>query len=305
MKIVTENLNDILGFEIDDRIDKILTDFNLLYRNLSVDEKIEYFNHIQKVLYSDNIVKSGEHRITEWDNGWNENLQLFKNTKDINSLIPKYHSKYKIVRWINDIIYTMTDNFDYKIHICFVDAILQHYIKDCQKVVEFGCGPAYHLIRLNKLNPDLKLVGCDWAKSSQEIITEINNTSNIDIKSYNFDFFKPNYDVDLNGAAIYTVAALEQIGDNFKPFVDYIFEKQPNICIHLEPIDELLDDGKHNILNELSIKYFRKRNYLNGFLPYLEDLERNGKIEILKKQRIFSGSYFIEGHSLIVWKIKK
>jgi hypothetical protein len=68
----------------------------------------------------------------------------------------------------------------------------------------------------------------------------------------------------------------------------------------MEPIDELLD--KDILVDNLSIKYFRKRNYLNGFLPYLESLEEKNKIKILKKQRIFSGSYFIEGHSLIVWK---
>jgi hypothetical protein len=98
------------------------------------------------------------------------------------------------------------------------------------------------------------------------------------------------------------VAALEQIGENFKDFVNFLLEKKPEICIHFEPIDELLDENK--LIDSLSIKYFRKRNYLNGFLPYLEQLEKENKIEILNKQRIFSGSYFIEGHSLIVWKVK-
>lgn len=65
---------------------------------------------------------------------------------------------------------------------------------------------------------------------------------------------------------------------------------------------KLLDEN--NLIDNLTIKYFRKRNYLNGFLSFLEKLEKNNIIEIVKKQRIYSGSYFIEGHSLIVWKIK-
>ena len=73
-------------------------------------------------------------------------------------------------------------------------------------------------------------------------------------------------------------------------------DKSPDICVHLEPIDELLDETK--LIDKLSIDYFRKRNYLNGFLPYLEELEKENKIEIITKQRIYSGSYFIEGHSL-------
>ena len=129
----------------------------------------------------------------------------------------------------------------------------------------------------------------------------INHILNMDIKGINLDFFNPDYNIEIpKNSAIYTVASLEQIGDEFGKIVDFMIEKKPSICIHMEPIDELLD--KDILVDNLSIKYFRKRNYLNGFLPYLESLEEKNKIKILKKQRIFSGSYFIEGHSLIVWK---
>jgi hypothetical protein len=77
-------------------------------------------------------------------------------------------------------------------------------------------------------------------------------------------------------------------------------EKKPKICINIEPISELLDEN--NFFDNLSIKYFKKRNYLNGYLDFLIDYEKRGFIEILDKRRIYSGSYFIEGHSLIVWR---
>jgi hypothetical protein len=96
-----------------------------------------------------------------------------------------------------------------------------------------------------------------------------------------------------------TVAALEQIGDKFDPFLEFIFAKKPSLCVHFEPIDEVLDQD--NLLDRLSTLYFRKRNYLQGFLPRLRELEREGKLKILTEQRTYSGSFFIEGHSLIVW----
>jgi hypothetical protein len=68
----------------------------------------------------------------------------------------------------------------------------------------------------------------------------------------------------------------------------------------MEPIAELLDETK--LIDNLSIKYFRKRNYLHEYLTHLEWLESIGKIKIIDKRRIYSGSYFIEGHSLVVWK---
>jgi hypothetical protein len=131
----------------------------------------------------------------------------------------------------------------------------------------------------------------------------VNNILNLEIGAHNLNFFNPDYNIDLpENTGIYTVAALEQVGENFEKFISFLMDKKPSICVHMEPIDELLDGN--NLIDDLSIRYFRKRNYLNKFLPYLENLEKQGKIKIIKKQRIFSGSYFIEGHSLIVWKIK-
>ena len=79
-----------------------------------------------------------------------------------------------------------------------------------------------------------------------------------------------------------------------KNLFDYLMEKYEL---------ELLDSEK--LVDYLSVKYFRKRNYLNKYLPYLEKLENEGKIEILTKNRINYGSLYVEGHSLIVWRPKK
>lgn len=302
-KINKQDIESILGFELDEKIAKQIDDFELEYETLSKEERDKYILHVLEVLNSD-ITKSGEHRITEWENGWGENLQLFKETKNINNLIPKYHSKNRFVRWMGDIVKPSTINFDYKIHICLVDAILRHYFKDIKNIYEFGCGPGYHLLRMSQYDNTLNLNGSDWTNTSQSIIHEINNVMGTNIKPFNFNFFKPDYDINFpESSGIYTVAALEQVGDNYKDFVKFLLDKSPDICVHLEPIDELLDETK--LIDKLSIDYFRKRNYLNGFLPYLEELEKENKIEIITKQRIYSGSYFIEGHSLIVWKIKK
>jgi hypothetical protein len=154
---------------------------------------------------------------------------------------------------------------------------------------------------LRESRKDLGLAGLDWAKSSQDLIKEINHNFNSNIDGYNFDFFNPNPNVHIKeNSLVYTVAALEQTGSNFATFVDYLIKQKPNICINLEPIAELLDENK--LVDKLSIKYFRKRNYLSGYLNHLKNLESNGIIKIIDKRRIYSGSYFIEGHSLVVWK---
>lgn len=301
MKILVDEIENILGFKIDNDLKERILEFD--YSFLTKKEMDDYLIKVIDVLCSD-IVKSGEHRMLEWENGWKENLNIFKETKDINSLIPKYHGKNKMLRWRQNIITSELPNLDYKLHICLVDVILRHYLQNVDNVFEFGCGPAYHLIRYNNFNPKTNLYGGDWAVSSQEIIKEINSILNLEINGFNFNFFKPDYNINIpKNSGIYTVAALEQVGENFTDFIDFLIKKNPTICVHMEPIDELLNES--NLIDNLSIKYFRKRNYLKGFLPYLEKLEQENKIEIIKKQRIYSGSFFIEGHSLIVWKPKE
>jgi hypothetical protein len=60
--------------------------------------------------------------------------------------------------------------------------------------------------------------------------------------------------------------------------------------------------NKDSLVDLLSIKYFEKRNYLSGFLEYLSALEKQKRIEIIDIRRTYAGSYFIEGHSLVVWR---
>jgi hypothetical protein len=299
-KINYKNIEKVLGFKLDKELKSTIDNFDLKYRKLNKKEFEKYLNHCVNVLTSD-ITISGKHRINEWESGWGENLASFGKSKNIQDLIPKYHSKNRIVRWNGDVVMPLTENFDYKIHICFVDAILRYYTKGLSNVFELGCGPAYHLIRLKQFNQNLNVIGTDWTKSSQKIIDTINDVLSLDIKGINLDFFNPDYNIEIpSNSGFYTVASFEQIGSEFEKIVDFILVKKPEICIHMEPIDELLNED--NLIDNLSIKYFRKRNYLDGFLPYLEKLEKQGKIKIIKKQRIFSGSYFIEGHSLIIWK---
>jgi hypothetical protein len=300
-RINNYHFNEILGFEISKYNSDRINNYNLLYEDLTLHEKEKYFIHVLEVLTSE-IVKSGSHRIDDWEKGWGENLELFKNTHNIDSLIPKYHGKNRYVRWMGDIVNPLTENFDYKIHICFIDSILDRYISsDICNIYEFGCGPGYHLLRLRDRRPDLSLHGLDWAVASQNLISEINKNLNSRIIPYNFNFFNPDYNIKIKeNSLIYSIAALEQIGSNFMPFIDYVLQNKPRLCIHMEPIEELLN--KEKFIDQLSIKYFHKRNYLNGYLPCLEKLQSQGKVEIIDKRRIYSGSYFIEGHSLIAWR---
>ena len=304
-KITIKDIEDVVGFSISNDCKKLIKSFNLTYRELTKEERDSIILNIINVINND-IEYAGKHRLEKWEKGWYENFELLKQTKDINSLIPKYFNKHNIARWKGDFTKCETEYFDYKLHIILVDAILHKFVgTNYSSLYEFGCGPAYHLLRFGKFNPEVNLIGLDWAMASQDIIKEINDLGiNNKITGYNFDYFKPDYNINIApNSAIFTCASLEQIGENYKEFVDYLISKQPNLCIHFEPSSELLNEN--SLVDKLSILYFNKRKYLKGYLTYLKQLEQENKIEIINTQRLQGGSYFIEGYPVIIWKIKK
>lgn len=303
-KITAEEIEKIVGFDLSDSCKQMVNDFDLQYRELTKSERDDVVLHILNVL-NDDIEYVGKHRLEKWENGWYENLELLKKYKNANSLVPKYFGKYDVARWKGDFVKSSVQFFEYKLHIILVDAFLHHYVgHKYDNLFEFGCGPAYHLLRFGNFNKDINLIGLDWTVASQNIINEINELGiNKKIKGYNFDYFKPNYNIDIpEKSAIFTCASLEQIHDNYKEFVDYLIAKKPDICIHFEPSAELLNEN--NLVDKLSIMYFNKRKYLKNYLTYLRQLEKENKIEILVSQRIFGGSYFIEGYPVIIWRAK-
>lgn len=298
-KITSEDVDKILQYNISDRLKEQIDSYNLSYDLLDNKQKESYLINVIDVLTKD-IVESGDHRINDWENGWKENLLDFKLTKNFSSLVPKYHDKNRYARWKGQIVKPLVNGFDYKLHISFLDSIIEKYSKDVENLYEFGCGPAYHLLRYSKLFPHLKLHGMDWTNASQNIIREINNNFNLDIECQNFNFFNPDFNLNIkNNSLITTIAALEQTGERFTKFIDYLLIKKPKLCINIEPISEVLD--KDNLIDYLSIKYFEKRKYLKKYLPYLQNLEKENKIKILEIKRLYYGSFFIEGHTLIVW----
>jgi hypothetical protein len=306
MKTITvADIEEVVGFKVSDHCKNLIETFNLQYETPTKEERDNIILDILNTLNTP-LETAGKHKLEKWEKGWFENFELLKQHKNASSLVPKYFGKHKIARWKGDFIKCSTEYFDYKLHIIIVDAILNEYIgTKFNNLFEFGCGPAYHLLRFREFNKDINLVGLDWATSSQKIIQEISELGIADkIEGYNFDYFNPDYNVEIpNNTAIFTCASLEQVGENYKDFINYIIDKKQDLCINFEPLAEVLD--KNSLVDNLSMLYFEKRNYLKNYLTYLRELETQGVIEIIKEQRLYGGSYFIEGYPIVIWKPKK
>ncbi len=303
--ITADEIEKILQSPLSPALRKECEEASLCYEEISDKERDDYLREVIDVLLKNNLDKdtkpAGEHRLLEWEKGWNENLEALKKGKEVKDLVPRYHGKHRLVHWKQRMIRPMTPDFDYKILCILVDWAIQTFLHDVPALFEFGCGPAYHLLRARKHIPRAKMIGLDWTRTSQEIIRQISKAGiDNNIEGKNFDFFNPDYSLEVpSHSGFITIAALEQVGNRFEKFLQFVLDKKPAVCVHFEPIDELLDQT--HLIDRLSTLYFRKRDYLSGFLPRLRKLQEEGKIKIIREQRTYTGSFFIEGHSLVVW----
>jgi SAM-dependent methyltransferase len=302
MILQTEDFEKILNFNFSDKARKIIDSYNIEVEDLTDEEISEQIENINSFLNQEYVVRAGSHRINDWNNGWNENNLEFERTKSTYSLIPKYFGKYKFIRFDNKFKKVLSLNCELNTLRVLQIYLLEKYCNNINNFYEFGCGTGHNLFAISEFINKGNYFGFDWSNPPRNIFNNINKFYNKNFSFDNFDFVNPNEDIKiLTDSVVFTFAALEQIGEKHDKFIDYLVQNKPTICIHLEPISEVLD--KNDLLQDLSIKYIEKRNYLSNFYNNLKKLEENNKIEIIDVARTTIGSYFIEGYSLIVWKV--
>lgn len=244
-----------------------------------------------------------------WEKGWQENLESFRKTHKEDSLIPKYYHPKRILRYKDFYIHPIYDNLEYNFLKVF-RAFIFTFLKKYHRVYEFGCGTGFNLLALYRMYPKIELHGLDWAESSIELLKEINKVfyktywgtkRYINIHPHLFDMFNPSKLDIPKGSAVFTWGALEQLGNDFEPFLQFLLSKKIFV-LNIEPIMELYDP--QNPMDAYSIEYMKRRGYLKGYLTRLLQLEIEGRIKIERIQRIHFGNMNYEGWSYITWRTK-
>lgn len=292
--------------KLSDYVKNKIKQYNFTYEDLDEDNRDFYLRKIVDVLLDKKIEYSGKHRIAQWEKGWSQNLNELTKKDKAEAITPHYFGKYPVIRIRQRYIKTLSRNFERNSLYLIQNWLFDKYMRKAGNIYEFGCGTGHNLLLAREVNPHANIWGLDWASSSQKIIKKLaKNIPDKKLFAGRFNFFSPDKKFILaQNTVIYTVAALEQTGKNFKKFFKYLSSQKnrPKLCIHIEPVAELLDEN--NLMDYLSVRYFEKRKYLFGFLTFLRKMEKEGKIKILKQQRSYIGSLFIDGYSIIVWSFK-
>jgi len=275
---------------------------NLSYFSLTEAEKDQVVLEVLQTLVNPKLQRVGEHRQAIWESAWKAQAEKFS-TKHYapDGLVPDFMSATPIVRFQQRYIRPQSPEFEYAFFDVFRSWLFKTYCMDSPIIYEFGCGSGFNLVALSAINPRIQMVGLDWAEHSVRLIEEISSTHRLNLEPRTFNFFEPNENVclDPQGIAL-TICALEQVGERFMPFVEYLLRQKPKLCIHIEPIYEFYDST--NLLDYLAIQYHEKRNYLRGFWPCLRELEGQGRILIHKARRLYFGSLFHEAYNYVIWE---
>jgi hypothetical protein len=239
----------------------------------------------------------GMHRKEVWSKGWSGD-GIYKSNDQYNNL-PYYFYKNKFVRFNNKVYRDINGFGEFHLLRILQNLKLNIAIKNINfnSIIEYGCGTGHNIEFFKKiLGNKYEYYGADWVESSIEnlIRNQITRKENSFVVNY---FDNKTYRGPKNNYLAVTVASLEQTGDKFKEFINYLIKNESCVgAIHIEPIKELLN--RTNKLEDLSYKYMEKRNYLSGFLEYLKGAD----IQIIDVDDKSIGSTFIQGYQSVVWK---
>lgn len=290
--------------EFDSLCGNLMGKFDFRYEVIGGIEQEAIILNVLKTMDDNKLSVSGRDRKNEWEAGWSENLNDFLNNRySIDCLTPRYMHKHEVKRLFGRYIRPIDTNFEVNFYTVYRHYLFLKYLADYDPIMEFGCGTGYNLVILAKLFPSKKIIGLDWTKSSIDLIETIADKYDLNIHGQFFNFFEPDKSLVVpNGSAFLTLNALEQTGRQYGFFLDFILEKRPAICINSEPFVEMYDPNY--LLDYLAIRYHNRRNYLKGFIPSLQNLDKENKLSILSIKKVPFGNLFHEGYSFVVWKPK-
>ncbi len=276
---------------------------NLPFRRLNRDERDTIVLSAVKENERTDFIRAGRDDPSRWERGWGEVLARVRDRGiSYENLRPQYF-RYETVRLDGDYARVDTGDFEFQCFQAFLRTLAKRWLTDCDRIVEFGCGTGSNLMLLGETLPDRQLFGCDWAGPSVELLQLIAKARALNLSGARFNMLTCQGAGDLpelSGSACMTLHSMEQLGETFSPFLDFLLASQARICFHIEPLVELYDETA--LFDALAIRYHRRRNYLSGFVPAVRAAAAAGRAELLDLRRLKLGSVFHEGYSLLIWR---
>ena len=294
---------DIPPNEVPEESRRLLETHDFDYDVIRGSRREEIMLSILQRLDSGAMSIAGKEKQDVWEKGWAENLSDYISSKgSLDELIPKYYRPNQPCRMCGEYVVGRDPYFEYNFFKVLRSYLFKTYASQAKVVYEFGCGPGHNLVALAERFPDMALFGFDWASSAVDLVNRISRDKDYKMRGIQFDMFNPNYSIEIEPerSLLITIGALEQTGNDFDPFLEFVLRKKPALCFNVEPLKELYQT--ESLFDYLAWKHHTIRNLLGDYLGRLRSLENSGRLSIKKAKKISFGGLMVDGWSFVVWQ---
>ncbi len=298
--IIKENLSPEFHGQLPDDIGEF--EFNATI--LKDDEIRQLTNELLDKIQQNSYTKVGKHRHDIWEKGWAGD-GIYKENDAPYEKLPYYSNREKIIRIKNKLYMTDTKFVQIQIiramQFLIIPQIMAKF--SVAKLAEYGCGTGHNLHFLHKIGIKTSdLYAFDWAQSAIDGIIESGVVAPQNAQRLDY-FDQATYNAPDANFLAYTNHSLEQTGNNYHDFINYLI-KNPNCQggVHFEIMNDVLFDSSESGL--LSQVYSQYRHYLSGFGNFMKLNEYAKKLEILYFKPCFIGAEYCEANSILIWRKK-
>ena len=235
-----------------------------------------------------------------WEQVWARVAEDFERTGDVASLRPPFIRSFQPVRFNGEFRWMEDPDWEWHWWECLRRFVFEEWLADCPTVVEYGCGSGHNLAAFAQVDPSKEYFGLDFSESAARLVIRVGREKGWRLRGLVADVRSAlNWQLPV-GAGVLTVGALEQTGDDWTAFMEDLIRQRPAIVVHVEPIVEWLDPT--NLVDYAAIRHMGARGYWSGFPAWMEEREREARVEVVHRYRTGVGSLWIEGYNLFVWK---
>ena len=283
----------------------VATNYNLCFKRPDARQRDDILKSVIEKIDADTQIVGSPERIDVWEKGWLESLSLYRQNRNLPSngdaLIPKFIRPNQAVRLNGDFAIPLVEHFESKMVAAIREIVFSHYFAEVSEFHEFGAGTGHNLLDYCKRFPEVKCFGSDFVESSVQLVREIATDFRLQLSASLFDMVRPDdsYTIGTN-SGVFTFGSIEQLAGSFHRFIEFLISRKPAICVHIEPAIELYDATQ--LYDWLAVKFQSKRGYTSGFLPFLQQLDHEQKIQLIQVKRLGFGSLMMEGYNLIAWR---
>jgi tRNA G46 methylase TrmB len=207
--------------------------------------------------------------------------------KDLPDFLAPPDSTERLRKVENQILRISAQQY-YQYRIAALGKLIARHCGGAKSIVELGTGYGYNLFSLHHSHPDWTLKGFDISPNGiaagHEIAERFGISDRISLDRIDLtDSADANFSA-IAGEVVLTYFCIEQIPYDVRKVIENIIAAKPKRVINIEPTTELLELFRPRDL--VSLFYIRSVDYQTKLFTTLDELERQGRIRIIARERM-------------------